>query len=276
MDNIKFRTLYPNEIEVRPQNKAKNSDTKILLLYIDSRAVTTLLDETVGNLNWQNTFYEAGGLLFNKLSIRHPETGEWISRSETGSESTIEQEKGKVSDTFKRCLSRFGVTELYSSPKIEIKDDGYGCTGYKVSEIAYDDNRKITHLVILNRFGREMVRWDANTGQPRQPQQLVQAPIQPNTVPQQAQAVQPQTQPVQAPVTPQPVQPQVQYDKAALIENLKANARVEASLPNANVGMLRKFVEYYINRINNRGWTGNFDFNDMWQRWQKNNTKKTA
>lgn len=261
MDTIKFRTLYPNEIEVRPQNKAKNSDVKILLLYIDSRAVTTLLDETVGNLNWQNEFYEAGGLLFNKLSLRHPETGEWISRSETGSESTIEQDKGKVSDTFKRCLSRFGVTELYSSPRIEVQDDGYGCTGYKVSEIAYDDNRKITHLVITNRYGREMARWDANTGQPRQPQQLVQAPIQ-------------QPQYVQQ---PQPVQPQpVQYDKADIIENIKANARVEASLPNANVGMLKKFVEYYINRINNRGWTGNFDFNDKWQRWQKNNTKKTA
>lgn len=269
MNNIKFRTLYPNEIEVRPQNKAKNSDTKILLLYIDSRAVTTLLDETVGNLNWQNEFYEAGGLLFNKLSIRHPETGEWISRSETGSESTIEQEKGKVSDTFKRCLSRFGVTELYSSPRIEIQDDGYGCTGYKVSEIAYDENRKITHLVITNRFGKEIASWDTNTGQSRQPQQpqLVQAPFQPHTAP---------PQPVQQTQQYVQQQQQPQYDKADIIENIKANARVEASLPHANVGMLKKFVEYYVNRINNRGWTGNFDFNDKWQKWQKNNTKKTA
>ena len=258
MNNIKFRTLYPNEIEVRPQNKSKNSDTKILLLYIDSRAVTTLLDETVGNLNWQNTFYEAQGLLFNKLSIRHPETGEWISRSETGSESTIEENKGKVSDTFKRCLSRFGVTELYSSPKIEIKDDGYGCTGYKVSEIAYDDYRKITHLVIVNRFGKEMVRWDANARQPKQvpvqPQpQPVQAPIQANTAPQQ----------------PQQAQPQPQYSKEAIIENIKANADIEALRPGVNIGMLRKFAEYYINRVNNNGWQGSFDFSVMWQKWQK-------
>lgn len=251
MNNIKFRTLKPEEVEVRPQNKAKNSDTKILLLYIDSRAVTTLLDETVGNLNWQNTFYEAGGLLFNKLSIRHPETGEWISRSETGSESTIEQEKGKVSDTFKRCLSRFGVTELYSSPRIEVQDDGYGCTGYKVSEIAYDDNRKITHLVIVNRFGWEMARWDANTRQPKQVP--VQAPIQPNTAPQQAQPVQ---------------QPQ-QYSKEAIIENIRANADIEALRPNVNIGMLKKFVAYYTNRISNNGWQGSFDFGLMWGKWQK-------
>lgn len=261
MENIKFRTLYPSEIEVRPQNKAKNSDTKILLLYIDSRAVTTLLDETVGNLNWQNTFYEANGLLFNKLSIRHPETGEWISRSDTGSESTIEENKGKVSDTFKRCLSRFGVTELYSSPKIEVQDDGYGCTGYKVSEIAYDDNRKITHLVIVNRFGWEMARWDANARQPKQVP--VQAPIQPNTAPVTPQAVQPQ------PIQPQPVQPQPQYSKEALIENLRANAEIEALRPGVNIGMLRKFAEYYTNRISNNGWTGNFDFGLMWGKWQK-------
>lgn len=251
MENIKFRTLYPSEIEVRPQNKARNSDTKILLLYIDSRAVTTLLDETVGNLNWQNEFYEAGGLLFNRLSIRHPETGEWISRSETGSESTIEENKGKVSDTFKRCLSRFGVTELYSSPRIEVQEDGYGCTGYKVSEIAYDDNRKITHLVITNRYGKEMARWDVNTRQPKQVP--VQAPIQANTAPQQA----------------QPVQQTQQYSKEALIENIKANAEIEALRPGVNIGMLRKFAEYYTNRISNNSWNGNFDFSVMWQKWQK-------
>lgn len=254
MNNIKFRTLYPNEIEVRPQNKAKNSDTKILLLYIDSRAVTTLLDETVGNLNWQNTFYEAGGLLFNKLSIRHPETGEWISRSETGSESTIEQEKGKVSDTFKRCLSRFGVTELYSSPRIEVQDDGYGCTGYKVSEIAYDDSRKITHLVIINRFGKEMVRWDTNTGQPRQPQQLVQATIQSNTAPQQPQQAQPQ--------------PQAQYSPKALIDNMLLNVEVIKMQPGVNMAQLQAFVTYYTNRIKNNGWTGDFDTLKLWNAWQ--------
>ncbi len=259
MNNIKFRTLYPHEIEVRPQNKAKNSDTKILLLYIDSRAVTTLLDETVGNLNWQNEFYEAGGLLFNKLSIRHPQTGEWISRSETGSESTIEQNKGLVSDTFKRCLSRFGVTELYSSPRIEIQDDGYGCTGYKVSEIAYDDNRKITHLVIVNRFGNEMVKWDTNTGQPRQPQQLVQA----NTAPQQPQ-----------PVPQQPQQTQVQYSPKAMIDNMMLNVEVIKKQPGVNMGQLQEFVKFYTNKLQTEGWNGYFDTLRVWKAWQSRSKTK--
>ena len=57
-------------------------------------------------------------------------------------------------------MVRFGVTELYSAPDILLPDDGYGNKGYKVSEIDYNDNREITHLVIVNRFNKEIYRWD--------------------------------------------------------------------------------------------------------------------
>ena len=57
--HVEFRTLKANEIEVRPQS-LKNGKAK-MLLYIDSRAATELLDETVGNLNWQSDFYEVNG-----------------------------------------------------------------------------------------------------------------------------------------------------------------------------------------------------------------------
>lgn len=262
MRNIEFRTLKPEEVEVRPQNKAKNSDTKILLLYIDSRAVTTLLDETVGNLNWKNEFYEADGLLFNRLSIWDSEKQEWISRSETGSESTIEQEKGKVSDTFKRCLSRFGVTELYSSPRIEVKDDGYGCTGYKVSEIAYDDNRKITHLVIVNRFGKEIARWDTNTRQQRQ------APVQP-----QAQPVQAPKQAHTAPPQPQPAQTPTEGKTAPEKKNSTILFEFAKSEEQAmkDIGLytedICKFYDYYIKRADT--WQGKFDPQALWMKWTK-------
>ena len=159
MRSIEFRNLRADEIEVRPQGKAGNGKMR-MLLYIDSRAVTDLLDETVGNLNWKNRFYEANGLLFNELSIRHPETGEWISRSETGTESNIEAQKGLVSDTFKRCLSRFGANQLYSSPTILIEDDGYGCTGYSVKNIEYFGKR-IVLLSIVDKFGRLAFEWSA-------------------------------------------------------------------------------------------------------------------
>lgn len=154
----KFRTLKASEIEVRVQSVKNGKATH--LLYIDSRAVTNLLDETVGSMNWQSEFYEVAGQTICRIGIWDERKGCFIYKSDTGSESNIEGEKGKISDCYKRCLSRWGVTELYSAPRIQLDDDGYGNSGYSVSEINIDDARQITHIVLVNRFGKEVFRWD--------------------------------------------------------------------------------------------------------------------
>ena len=74
--SIKFRTLYAHEIEVRPSH-VKDGKAN-LLLYIDSRAVVSLLDETIGNLNWQSEFYEVNGQTIGKIGIYNEERGMWI------------------------------------------------------------------------------------------------------------------------------------------------------------------------------------------------------
>lgn len=160
MRDFKFRTLKANEIEIRPQS-VKNGKAN-MLLYIDSRAVVKLLDETVGNMNWQSEFYNVNGQTMCKIGIYDEDRNIWVWKSDTGSESNVEAEKGLISDCYKRVLSRWGITELYSSPKISWDDDGYGNTGYKVTEIEYDENREISHLVIANRFNKEVFRWDIN------------------------------------------------------------------------------------------------------------------
>lgn len=160
MRDFKFRTLKANEIEIRPQS-AKNGKAN-MLLYIDSRAVVKLLDETVGNMNWQSEFYNVNGQTMCKIGIYDEDRNIWVWKSDTGSESNVEAEKGLISDCYKRVLSRWGITELYSSPKISWDDDGYGNTGYKVTEIEYDENREISHLVIANRFNKEVFRWNIN------------------------------------------------------------------------------------------------------------------
>lgn len=155
--NISLRTLKADEIEVRVQ-QIKDGEA-IMLLYIDSRAATELLDETFGNMNWTSEFYDVNGKTFCKIGVYDEERKIWIWKSDVGTESNIEAEKGMVSDAYKRVLTRFGVTELYSAPRIKIPDDGYKCSGYKVSEIQYDDRRRITHLVIVNKIGKEAFRW---------------------------------------------------------------------------------------------------------------------
>jgi hypothetical protein len=154
----KIRTLRAEEIEVRPQSVKNNKAN--MLLYINSRSATDLLDETYSMENWMIEYKDVAGQIYGRLSVYDTETERWVVREDTGSESNVEAEKGLASDILKRCIVRLGVTELYSSPKIQWEDDGYGNTGYKVTEIEYDDRRNITHLVIVNRFGKEQFRWD--------------------------------------------------------------------------------------------------------------------
>lgn len=158
MKNINFRTLRADEIEVRPQS-IKNGKAS-MLLYIDSRAVISLLNETVGNMNWQSDFYTANGQTFGKIGIYDEDRNIWIWKSDVGSESNVEAEKGKISDTYKRILSRWGVQELYTAPRITIDDDGRGNSGYKVSHIEYDEHRNIIALKIVNRYGKEAYSWE--------------------------------------------------------------------------------------------------------------------
>lgn len=163
MKNIEFRLLRADEIEVRPQS-IKNGKAN-MLLYMNSRVVTELLDETVGSMNWTSEFYEVNNKLVCKIGIWDEDKNMFIYKSDTGSESNIEAEKGQFSDCYKRCLSRWGVTELYSSPQITIDDDGYGCKGYYVRLIKYDEySRKITEIHICNRFDKEVFNWKIDNG----------------------------------------------------------------------------------------------------------------
>jgi hypothetical protein len=221
----KFRLLKADEIEVRVQSVKNGKAT--MLLYIDSRCVTNLLDEAVGCMNWQTEFYQVNGLIMGKLGIWDDDKKTWVWKSDTGTESNIEAEKGQISDTYKRLLSRWGVTELYSAPRIQLEDDGYNNTGYKVSEIAYE-GRKITHLVIVNRFGKEAFRWDINGN---------------NSV----------SQP--SPVTPQ-------KDKKTLLTEFCQTQMTSG----ANRDELGKFYKYYEPKCN--GWKGNMDLQTLWEKWQ--------
>ena len=252
MINNMFRTLKAEEIEVRVQS-VKNGKAN-MLLYIDSRAVTKLLDETVGPMNWQTEFYEVNGQTIGKLGIWDSEKQQWIWKSDTGTESNIEAVKGLISDVYKRMLSRWGVIELYSSPKILLDDDGYGNTGYRVSEILYDGERNITHLVLVNRFGKEVFRWDE--GQRPQVAHTAQAP--------------------QRPQAPQNTQTDaLDYVVETEMDKLKKfyQSKFRTMSPEEQK-IFREFKDFYKNKIEKSGWKGNtFDVDNLWLRWKNNNMK---
>ena len=245
MKNNMFRTLKAEEIEVRVQS-VKNGKAN-MLLYIDSRAVTKLLDETVGPMNWQTEFYEVNGQTIGKLGIWDSEKQQWIWKSDTGTESNIEAVKGLISDVYKRMISRWGVVELYSSPKIVLDDDGYGNTGYRVSEILYDGERNITHLVLVNRFGKEVFRWDEG-----QRPQVTQRAVAPQNV---------QTDALDYVV-------ETEMDKLKKFYQSKFR-----TMGPEEQRIFTEFKDFYKNKIDKSGWKGNFDVDNLWIRWRNNNMK---
>lgn len=172
---IEWELLKPDDIEIRVAT-VKNGIAK-MLLFQDSRCAVRALDQQFGSFGWQMDYKVVGDQIYGTLSIYDEEKQMWISKSDTGDKSNISEDKGQSSDILKRCIVRWGfATELYTSPKIEIPDDGYNNTGYRVSEIDYI-GRKISHLVIVNKFGKEAFRWDLNgsndnivTNIPKEPQ----------------------------------------------------------------------------------------------------------
>ena len=85
--------------------------------YIDARDCQDLLDEVCGAENWQSIYYEESGLLFCKVGIWNEKLNEWVFKSDTGSESNVEKEKGHVSDAFKRACVSWGIGRfLYRLP----------------------------------------------------------------------------------------------------------------------------------------------------------------
>ena len=162
-----FRPLKADEIDVRISQIDKNWCT--LLLYKDARVDQNILDESVGQMNWQKHYSRENANCI--VSIWDDEKKQWIEKEDTGTESFSEAEKGLASDSFKRACFNWGIgRELYTAPSIFIfprQDIKYKNKGIEVDEffehkegkyttktrfyvdyIDYDEQRKIKDLVI--------------------------------------------------------------------------------------------------------------------------------
>lgn len=156
-----FRKLRADEIDLRVGTCNKKGFS--LLLYKDARCDMTILDETVGVMNWKREHCRDNANCI--VSIWDDDKKQWISKEDTGTESFTEKDKGLASDSFKRACVNWGIgRELYTAPFVWIKGhtteadnrrfktDGYDRALY-VDQIDYTDG-KITTLVIKDDDGR--------------------------------------------------------------------------------------------------------------------------
>ena len=93
MNLEKLKTEIPFKWRVQSANKYGAS----CVAYIDARDCQDLLDEVVGAGNWQSKYYTEDNKLFCKVGIWNQKLNEWVWKSDTGSESNVEKDKGKTS-----------------------------------------------------------------------------------------------------------------------------------------------------------------------------------
>lgn len=178
---ISFRNLTADEIECRVQQVSEKG--LILLLYKNARCDMNILDETVGSENWQREHYTCKDNLFCRVGINScfydaTSAKEWIWKSDCGSESNTEKEKGEASDSFKRACVNWGIgRELYTAPFIFIPSsnenyrtftkNGKTATNDKfiIEKIAISENKKITGIAIKNAtLNKRVYVWKAENG----------------------------------------------------------------------------------------------------------------
>jgi len=170
----KFRDLRADEIEVRVAQAKANGVS--LLLYKDARCDQTILDETVGALNWQRHHTRDNANCI--VSIWDDKKGQWVDKEDTGTESNTEKEKGLASDSFKRACFNWGIgRELYTAPFIWIKPED--CTALKLKQDGKNwqcfdtfyvekikiENKRITAIAIKNsKSGKRCFVWQQKEG----------------------------------------------------------------------------------------------------------------
>lgn len=187
---LNFRDLRADEIECRAQQVKQNG--VILLLYKNARCDMNILDETVGPECWQRDHYECKGNLFCRVGICvETKKGEaifpeWVWKSDCGTESNTEAEKGEASDSFKRACFNWGIgRELYTSPFIWISSDNcaikqgnkqgtYACYDRFIVDDIKIENKRIVYLKIYNET-QKCVAYEWTKKEPnKQPKQAEQ------------------------------------------------------------------------------------------------------
>lgn len=110
-----------SEVSWKPGGNAREQNGGFVMLamaHIDARAVMDRLDEVVGPENWKDEYAAAplGGVQCT-LSIRVD--GEWIGKTDVGTNSDYEAEKGGYSDALKRAAVKWGIGRyLYGLPAV--------------------------------------------------------------------------------------------------------------------------------------------------------------
>lgn len=175
---FEFKPLAPEDIEVRVAQCSEKGAQ--LLLYKTARCDMNILDETVGQENWDCSYEAIDGKLFCTVGICCELVSgryEWVYKQDVGVESNMEPAKGEASDAFKRACFKWGIgRELYTAPfiwvdkgmlqrhKMNDKTGRWACYDRFEVTMVKVENGKIADLAIANEFGLEVFKMRSKAG----------------------------------------------------------------------------------------------------------------
>lgn len=94
------------KVKWRVGAKNRENTTGLPLAYVDARAVRQRLDDVFGPY-WQCEYKEEGKVLICRIGVKVD--GEWLWRGNGAGETKQEADKGRVSDSFKRAATMWGI-----------------------------------------------------------------------------------------------------------------------------------------------------------------------
>lgn len=163
MEASKLKELS-HEIPVKWRVQSINYGKAYCVAYVDARDVQNQLDNVCGIEGWQCRHKEEKGNLFCEIGIKVGD--DWIWKSDVGTESNIEKQKGEASDSFKRAAVMWGVGRfVYDYPvlKVDVKEHTNGkeypasnrCNG----KILFDGNQLTAYINhCIKNFGIEEIK----------------------------------------------------------------------------------------------------------------------
>lgn len=116
--------LEATDIDFKPAqvNRYKDNVYCNILAYKDARVDMHVLDNVVGQANWQCLYQrDSKGVLQCGIGIYIKDRNEWVWKWSNGTPSEYESVKGEYSDAFKRSGFMWGIgRELYAFPQIRV------------------------------------------------------------------------------------------------------------------------------------------------------------
>jgi len=155
---LEFRCLRPDEIEIRAE--VVNEGVK-LVLYKSQRTDVSILNETLGEFGWRNSYPAEYNGSACTIEIWDEDKKQWVAKTNFGTPLDFEPVKSLASDAFKRAGYNLGIgIELYTVKNIiapekycNIVANENGCTcsdTFAVENIECDERKIIKLLTIVN------------------------------------------------------------------------------------------------------------------------------